>query len=456
MSFLYKSPNFSPNVLSITTNNLINNDINQMKNYIIELEQNIQNQQLDIINLKNCISNLEHEKLILNQKYEKQEITLTNLSAISENLKLKTNEYENKISELEKINTSLNYNNIELSQKNKSFSNINETIIKSKNISQDLLSVYEKLEEAEIIKNKLEFDNKKLINQLNDIQNNYSNEINLLNKIKNNEIEQLNKIILTLNNNLSANLEKNSFEENSKNDINNNLNNNSQLLLEQVTLLENKVKDLNEKINDLQNENKILKEQIIENKNKLINEIKYKTDSFEENNLKNENIIYSKETENQMEKLIFERDDILNKYNELKINYDKFNLGLKEANNLFIEKTLSFNKVLNSYNNKMTEYKLKIKQLKIKINELIDENLNLKSKIYNKFPKNNLFYNNEQGNFFNIRKKLIQPLNQNKILDNKDPYSASQHKSLDLFRNILLKVDESLKNNKEFFSLAQD
>ena len=37
MSFLYKSPNFSPNVLSITTNNLINNDINQMKNYIIEL-----------------------------------------------------------------------------------------------------------------------------------------------------------------------------------------------------------------------------------------------------------------------------------------------------------------------------------------------------------------------------------------------------------------------------------
>ena len=119
MSFLYKSPNFSPNVLSITTNNLINNDINQMKNYIIELEQYIQNQQLDIINLKNCISNLEHEKLILNQKYEKQEITLTNLSAISENLKLKTNEYENKISELEKINTSLNYNNIELSQKNK-------------------------------------------------------------------------------------------------------------------------------------------------------------------------------------------------------------------------------------------------------------------------------------------------------------------------------------------------
>ena len=214
------------------------------------------------------------------------------------------------------------------------------------------------------------------------------------------------------------------------------------------------MKDLNEKIYDLENENKILKEQINENKNQLINEIKDTNNNLEENNLKNENINNSKETENQIEKLIFERDDILNKYNELKINYDKFNLGLKEANNLFIEKTLSFNKVLNSYNNKMTEYKLKIKQLKIKINELIDENLNLKSKIVNKNNKNTLIYN-DQGNFFNIRKKVIQS-NQNKFPKNYDPYSASQHKSLDLFRNILLKVDESLKNNKDYFSLDKD
>ena len=452
MSFLYKSPIFSPNVLSITTNNSLNTDTNQIKNYIIELEQNIQNQQIEILNLKNVISNLKNEKLILNQEYEKQEVTIKNLSAITEDLKVKINEYENKISELEKVNTTLNYNNIELNQKNKSFSNINETIIQSKNISQDLLSVYDRLNEVEIMKNKLEFDNKKLINQLNDIQKNYSNEINLLKKIKNNEIEQLNKNLLTLSNNLNVKLERNLVEENSKNEINNNLNNNS--YLEQITLLENKVKDLNEKIYDLENENKILKEQINENKNKLINEIKNTNNNVEENNLKNENINNSKETENQIEKLIFERDDILNKYNELKINYDKFNLGLKEANNLFIEKTLSFNKVLNSYNNKMTEYKLKIKQLKIKINELIDENLNLKSKIVNKNNKNTLIYN-DQGNFFNIRKKVIQS-NQNKFPKNYDPYSASQHKSLDLFRNILLKVDESLKNNKDYFSLDKD
>ncbi len=43
------------------------------------------------------------------------------------------------------------------------------------------------------MKNKLEFDNRKLNNKINDLQNEFDNEINLLNKIKNGEIQQLKK-----------------------------------------------------------------------------------------------------------------------------------------------------------------------------------------------------------------------------------------------------------------------
>ena len=156
MSFVYNSPIFSPKILNISEITPGNDTYSQMKTYIFELEQNLQNQQIEISKIKNQIINLEQEKFDLIQENEKKDIILKTLQSSNENLKSKNIQFQNKISELEKNNTSLNYNIIELIQKNKSLNSLNETIINSKNISSDLISVYNRLDEMEIIKNKLE------------------------------------------------------------------------------------------------------------------------------------------------------------------------------------------------------------------------------------------------------------------------------------------------------------
>ena len=540
MSFLYNSPIFSPNPLNISSITPKGDTFSQMKTYIFELEQNQNNQQMEINNLKNIISNLEQEKLFLTQENERKENTIKNLSTSNENLKLNSNQYQSRITELEKINASLNYNNIELTQKNKSLSLTNDSIMKSKNISSELLSIYDRLDEVEIIKSKLEFDNKNLVNQLNEIQKQYNNEVNMLNKLKNLEIQQLNKTILNLTNNLNSNIEKNRIEQQN---INNSQiqNQNSHFIIEQVSGLENTINNLNEELFNLQKENKNLKNQIndysneIEHKNQLIQELKFKIDNSEEEyqqkinefKINNEdNISYAKESQNQIEQLIYERDDLFNKYNELKNNYDQINLGLQETNNLFNEKTQSFNKVINAYNAKIREYKSKIQLLKTKIKELTDEKLDLEKKIdkindnkeknlhnklksalsidysnnelnnlntynnniyqnkirtshslnknnnntynQNDINRNNLspYYDNSPLNlnnenlsyksYVNYTNYNINPLIQNSYMETDDPFSASQHKSLDLFRNILSKVDESLRNNKNYITLNQE
>ena len=203
MSFL-NSPFFSPNSLNFSSITPKSDTFSQMKNYINELEQNLKNQEIEITNLRNSISNLEQEKLFLAEENERKENTIKNLSSSNETLKLQTNEYHNRITELEKNNAALNYTNIELTQKNKSLTSTNNTILNSKNISQDLLSIYDRLDEVEIIKSKLEFDNKTLINKLNEIQNEYENEIRMITKIKNSEISQQNKTIQNLQNGLNS------------------------------------------------------------------------------------------------------------------------------------------------------------------------------------------------------------------------------------------------------------
>ena len=327
MSFLYNSPIFSPNPLNISSITPKGDTFSQMKTYIFELEQNQNNQQMEINNLKNIISNLEQEKLFLTQENERKENTIKNLSTSNENLKLNSNQYQSRITELEKINASLNYNNIELTQKNKSLSLTNDSIMKSKNISSELASIYDRLDKIKIIKSKLEFDNKNLVNQLNEIQKQYNNEVNMLNKLKNMEIQQLNKTILNLTNNLNSNIEKNRIEQQNNNNYQIQ-NQNSHFIIEQVSGLENTINNLNEELFNLQKENKNLKNQIndysneIEHKNQLIQELKFKIDNSEEEyqqkinefKINNEDNISAKESQNQIEQLINERDNLLNQY----------------------------------------------------------------------------------------------------------------------------------------------
>ena len=74
----------------------------EMKLYIQKVESALNNFKLENENLKQTISNLEKEKLNLSSNLEQKDISLSELTQIFENLKRKENEYEIKISELEK------------------------------------------------------------------------------------------------------------------------------------------------------------------------------------------------------------------------------------------------------------------------------------------------------------------------------------------------------------------
>ena len=362
----------------------------EMKLYIQKVESALNNFKLENENLKQTISNLEKEKLNLSSNLEQKDISLSELTQIFENLKRKENEYEIKISELEKKNEELNYKILELTQKNKSLLSTNETLIQNPNFSNDkkqLLELTEKLDETEISKQKIEFEKKMLENKINDLQNQHENEIKLLSKLKNGEIQQLQKTISSLTNDINNNMKKISF----LNENNNNLNNGkySQIVIEQVSNLENKIKLLNEEIYNLKKENKLLNNQYIdsnianEHKDRFIEELQNRISEIEENfNLKinkiqidsENNITQFQESKNQVEQLLIEREELLKQNRDLRNGFEIFNVNIKEANDLFNQKTQSFSNIINSYNLKLKEYKNKIIQLKKKIKEINNKN----------------------------------------------------------------------------------
>ena len=150
----------------------------QMKLYIKNLEQMISNQQNEIESLKKANILLEKEKIRANSNLSLKENTIRDISAILDNLKYKNEQFESKISELERQNTELNYINAELSQKNKVLMNSQfYQNNNSQNINSHISSLTDQLNEMSVIKNKLEFDNKNLQNKIFEIQNQYENEI---------------------------------------------------------------------------------------------------------------------------------------------------------------------------------------------------------------------------------------------------------------------------------------
>ena len=261
-----------------------NNGFEEMKNYILTLENKLKNQELENFNLKNIISQKEQEKLNYKQNIEKQENKIQELTSQLENYKFQLNKYQNKINEIENENRTLNYNIIELTQKNKSLLE-KESYINNKNeLSNQHLSISNRLDEIEIIKSKLEFDNTKLINKIKDLQYEYDNQITLLTKIKNGEIEKLEKVISSLHELINNNIQQNALKEH--NTINNQTNY-SQILIEQISGFELKVSELNNKLFNIQKENINLKNQINkllndnQNKNNLIQELKQKMSNNE-------------------------------------------------------------------------------------------------------------------------------------------------------------------------------
>ena len=82
-----------------------------MKTYIKNLAKKIASQQIEIESLKSLNFSLEKEKIKLSSSLSLKENTIRDTTSILDNLKLKNDQYENKINDLEKENTELNEKN---------------------------------------------------------------------------------------------------------------------------------------------------------------------------------------------------------------------------------------------------------------------------------------------------------------------------------------------------------
>ena len=491
----------------ITESNISKNeDYLEMKNQIISLEQNNKILQTENEKLLNSNHSLQKERIELNALNDTKENTIREQITILDNLKLKNEKYENRIIDLEKINSDLNYEIIDLNQKNKTLienQNILLQSVNQKDLTEKLINLSQQLDNLAIIKSRLEYDNKILISKINTLQLEHENKINMLNIIHDSEIKKKNKVITNLQNGLSQ-LKLNS------NHINNNILNTSsiihpQSLMEEFAIFEKKtkiIKDDNVKLysinNDLQNKIKIYEnnkekdENIIKN---LQNQLK---DFEEELKIKiEENNNRFKENQFNFEKCIQEREELIKQNNNYKNAYDNLNNNIKDTTELFNQKIKSFKNIISNYNLKIRELEMKLEELNQQ-NELLNlENEKLKRTnqryekrdIYlaKKIPiikKRNLSINGSGKNLlnnsinssnrknnnndninnnFNINEynnnsysiSNVKGINEGNILTYNnldDPFVINQQQSLENFKNVLQRVDENLSDNNLFLN----
>jgi hypothetical protein len=496
---------------TISESNFSRNDnLIEIRNQVINLEENnkiLQGENERLINLNHI---LQKERIELNSLNDTKENTIREQIIILDNLKLKNEKYENRIIDLEKINSDLNYQIIELNQKNKTLienQNILLESVNQKDLAEKLINLSQQLENIAIIKSRLEHDNKILINKINSLQLEHENEINMIKTIHNSDITKKNKVITNLQNGLSQ-LKLNT------NDINNNILNTSsiihpQSLMEEFSIFERKtkiIKDDNIKLysinNDLQNKIKIYEnnkekdEYLIKNlQNKLKNveeELKIKK---EESEIRNKEIQYNFEKFNQ------EREELIKQNNNFKNAYNNLNNNIKDTNELFNQKVKSFKDLISNYNLKIRELQMKSDELNQQ-NELLNlENeklkranqryekreINLTKKIpvikkrnlsvngsgknllNNSFNNSNKKNNNNDNmnNTFNINEynnnsyniSNVKGINEGNLLtynNLEDPFVLSQQKSLEDFKNVLQRVDENLSENNLLLNNVKD
>ena len=366
-----------------------------------------------------------------------------------------------------------------------------------------------KLDELEISKAKLEFDKNNLVHQINDLKTQNETEMKLFSFYKSNEISQYQKTISSLQSTINElnNVNIPTIEITS---TQTNLSN-SNLLLDQISSLENQITKLNEDNFTLLKQNQSLKSEIEEKNIKLnhkeniitslqkelnnsIEEFKFKLNEAQVNS--EENFNQNKETQSQLEQLILERDELIRKNEELKKEYLQFNKSINEASQAFAEKCEKFQSAIGEYKTKIKNYKEKIHNLKAKVNELIEEINRLKQdnktvcevleNIDNTALNNYKSDNNLLNNKNDIRRKsgthsyAYSPSGNNEIhsiykkddiysplITNisgkpkpmlstsyfmRDPLEENQKKALEDYKRVLTKVDFNLKqfttNNK--------
>ena len=192
-----------------------------------------------------------------------------------------------------------------------------------------------------------------------------------------------------------------------------------------------------------------------------------------------ENLSQAKETQNSVDQLLLEREDLMRQNTDLRYAYEQLNNGIKEANDLFVQKVKSFDDILNKYNKKIKEYEDKIKTLMENNNNLNEEisklkrekeKLQKKNEYKEKYPSlkgnSNLPTNNtnigtmlqspnrmnlnNDNIYHNYSPLLSQNVNYERIGKNdiNDPFVDSQFKSLENFKKVLNKVDQNLNRDK--------
>jgi DNA repair exonuclease SbcCD ATPase subunit len=483
----------------------------EMKNRILNLEQNNNFFKSENERLSNLNHSLQKERIELKSLNDSKENTIREQIAILDNLKNKNEKLENRILDLEKINSDLNYSTIELNQKNKTLienQNILLASINQKDLTDKLINLSNQLDNLTIIKSRLEYDNKILANKLNSLQLEHENEVTMLKTIHNSEIAKKNKIISNLQNGLTQlKLPSNEINNISFQNIIH-----PQSIMEEFSNFERKtkmIKDDNLKLYNLVNnlESKVKTyEESIQRKDNYIKELQNNLENIENqfklNKEENESI--NKENQYQIEKFSQEREELIKQNSNYKNAYENFNIGIQDVNDLFSQKAKSFQTLILNYNQKLRELQMKIDQLteqnevlslenqKLKrINqryERRDFNLNKKIPLtrtrnlsFNSSGKNllNTSYNNSNRNInetnntvsgmtpdYNINKTYNSYVNviqnrrnyniENTSIRTEDPSVISQQKSLENFRNILQKVDENLSENSLVLNRVKD
>ena len=408
---------------NLQINNNDKNDLNNiysLKSYIINLEQKCAKLQKENKSLK-VSSQINKRK---DPNYEIIENSIKQGTILLDDVKRKNFYLNKKIKILENKNKQLNYQLIETMQKLKRAENdlknpllqkINQNI-NSKNISLNISEIKtnftkfnNKLDENDIIISKLKFDKKALEMKLEEEKISHENELKLMLNYKNSELSVYQKTLDNIKNQISNNNVTN-------NDNDSPLNLNSKNYIQKFTEFENKIMTLSNEINNykldkkkLENKINSLKNNIIE-KDNTINTLNKRIIETEGNfNLKLLEIQqFSDENKEQFEQLVNERDELLKKNQELSNGLLQFDDKVKEANNIFINKTEFYNQSLYLYKNKINDYKKKINILKKKINELYLFIEKLKLNDYNVQKNSNIksAYNTKyfiQGTFHRSR-----------------------------------------------------
>jgi len=331
------------------------------------------------------------------------------------------------------IKTSINNDNINISENKKEKYNINSINNMLNNYNNLVKKLYNNMENDNKNKNSVENYNSKIFpNKKNYLSRNSNIGINQ-------NLEDLNNIKISNNLTNKDNINDKDKTDN-ENITNNSINNNVVYLKAKIKILTEEIKHKNAVIREysiLAGNSKIKFEQLIEHNNKIIENIKRES--------KKQIMIYK----NKILSLEKEKQNILNKYNENK-KYSEF------LENLFFEKE-NLNEP-DKNNGANLDKNNQIKKLEYIIKKLMNDIANMRTDIKNKNEDNDKLRNiifRFKKNLNSVSYKTMNNSGKN-ILTNFNLNSNANTIELSKYEKLLKKMgEENIKNKKISKNLSQ-